>query len=258
MIIRSEQWQQIPVLHVVAQSKETEQIPVVLFFHGFTSAKEHNLHYAYNLAKQGIRVILPEARLHGERSEALDDFHMQLSFWEIVLTSIKEADVLHQELERRKLISAETAVGIAGTSMGGITTFGCLARYDWVDAASVMMGSPAFVRLAKGQIAHAERGGRTLPVSEEERERLFQALAQVDLSQQPAKLDRRPLFMWHGEQDTVVPFAFTQQFYEEALKDYPEHEGRLKWMPDEEAGHAVTRPGMLAAVDWLAQHLNAR
>ncbi|WP_081244169.1 prolyl oligopeptidase family serine peptidase [Sporosarcina sp. P33] len=258
MIIRSEQWREIPVLHIVEQSKEAERIPVVLFFHGFTSAKEHNLHYAYNLAKQGIRVILPEAKLHGDRSESLDEFQLALNFWEIVLNSIKEADMLYEELHRKGLADDSTPIGMAGTSMGGITTFGCLASYDWIDAASVMMGSPAFTRLAKGQIAYAERGGRKIPVSAEEREKLFTALDQVDLSKNARRLHQRPLFMWHGEQDTMVPFEITKDFYEEIQQDYEDHPERLKWMPDENAGHTVSRKGMLASVDWLAQHLLAR
>lgn len=258
MIIHSEKWQGIPVLHIVEESKETERIPVVLFFHGFTSAKEHNLHYAYNLAKQGVRVILPEAKLHGERAESLDEFQLALSFWEIVLTSIKEADILHDELFRKDLIDEDTLVGMGGTSMGGIVTFGCLASYDWVDAASVMMGSPAFTRLAKGQISYAERGNKELPVTEQQRQQLFTALDQVDLSQNPGRLHQRPLFIWHGEQDSMVPFEFTKEFYEEIKEDYENHPELLKWMPDENAGHAVSRPGMLASVEWLAQHLRAR
>jgi len=258
MIIRSEKWQEIPVLHIVEESKETEHIPVVLFFHGFTSAKEHNLHYAYNLAKQGVRVILPEAKLHGERSESLNEFQLALNFWDIVLTSIKEADVIHDELFRKELVDEETRIGMGGTSMGGITTFGCLSSYDWIDAASVMMGSPAITRLAKGQISHAERDGRELPVSQKEREQLFAALDQIDLSQNPRRLHQRPLFMWHGEQDTMVPFELTKEFHEEIQENYENHPELLKWMPDEHAGHSVSRSGMLAAVNWLAEHLHAR
>ncbi|MDV6376921.1 prolyl oligopeptidase family serine peptidase [Sporosarcina sp. GW1-11] len=258
MIIRTEQWKHIPVLHIVEESKEQERVPVVMFFHGFNSAKEHNLHYAYNLARRGMRVILPEAMLHGERSESMDSFHLSLRFWEVVLTSIQEADVLYKELQERNLVDEQTKIGMGGTSMGGITTFGCLASYDWIDTASVMMGSPAFVRLATGQIAYAERGGQELPITPAERQKLFDALERVDLSKNPSRLNQRPLFMWHGEQDTLVPFEFTKEFYTDIQQQYNGNPERLRWMAEEEAGHAVSRPGMLTAVDWLAQHLIAR
>ncbi|PIC62794.1 esterase [Sporosarcina sp. P13] len=258
MIIRTERWKNIPVLHIVEELKEQEHVPVVMFFHGFTSAKEHNLHYAYNLARRGMRVILPEAMLHGERSESMDKFQLSLHFWEIVLTSIQEAGMLYEELRERNLVDEQTKIGMGGTSMGGITTFGCLASYDWIDSASVMMGSPAFVRLATGQIAYAERGGRELPVTPAERQKLFDALERVDLSKNPSRLNQRPLFMWHGEQDTVVPFEFTKEFYVDIQQQYNGCPERLRWVSEEEAGHAVSRSGMLTAVDWLAQHLIAR
>lgn len=257
MIIREEQWQHIPVLHIVEQSKEQQPVPVVLFFHGFKSAKEHNLHYAYNLAKQGVRVILPDALLHGGRSESLTQEQLALRFWEIVLTNIQEADILYNELKEKKLITDTTPVGMGGTSMGGITTFGSLASYSWIDAASVMMGSPAFVRLAKGQMKAAEKhlGGK-LPMKEEELAQLFAQLETLDLSKHPERLENRPLFIWHGEQDTLVPFGITKEFYENIAENYPAH--KLRFMPDEEAGHAVTRGGMLASVNWLADHLLIR
>lgn len=35
--------QSIPVLEVVDQAKQTEALPLFIYSHGFTSAKEHNL-----------------------------------------------------------------------------------------------------------------------------------------------------------------------------------------------------------------------
>ena len=55
---------------------KTKKYLLSIFLHGFTSAKEHNLHYAYNLAKKGIRVLLPDAHLHGVREENLDEVEL--------------------------------------------------------------------------------------------------------------------------------------------------------------------------------------
>ena len=90
VIVKEEQWSNIPLLHIVEEQYANMEVPVVIFLHGFTSAKEHNLHYAYNLAKKGIRVLLPDAHLHGVRDENLDEVQLGLRFWEIVLTSIEE------------------------------------------------------------------------------------------------------------------------------------------------------------------------
>lgn len=50
----------IPLLEVVQKELLDQAVPTVFFFHGFTSAKEHNLHYAYLMAEKNIRVVLPE------------------------------------------------------------------------------------------------------------------------------------------------------------------------------------------------------
>ena len=80
MIVNKEQWKSIPLLHVYDETMD-EQTPVVIFLHGFLSAKEHNLHYAYQFVQQGIRVILPDALLHGERSNQLTEDQMNFNFW---------------------------------------------------------------------------------------------------------------------------------------------------------------------------------
>jgi fermentation-respiration switch protein FrsA (DUF1100 family) len=255
MRVEREQWGGIPLLHVATDENFEKQVPVVFFLHGHTSAKEHNLHYAYNLAEKGLRVILPDAILHGERSEEVDDVQITLRFWEIVLTSLEELKVLKEETVKRGYAS-EGKIGVAGTSMGGITTLGALKLYPWINAAAVMMGAPGYVQLAKAQIKQYESRGFKLPMTAEEREKIFAALEYVDLTKHLQTLNQRPLFFWHGEQDPTVPFEPTYNFYEAIREDYQEVPKRLHFIREANAGHAVSRKGMLASVDWLADHLN--
>ncbi len=42
----------IPSLHLAQKDSYHDPLPLVIFEHGFTSAKEHNLHYAYLLAEK--------------------------------------------------------------------------------------------------------------------------------------------------------------------------------------------------------------
>jgi fermentation-respiration switch protein FrsA (DUF1100 family) len=252
MIVKEENWSNIPLLHIVDETMENSNIPTVIFLHGFTSAKEHNLHYAYNIAKKGFRVLLPEAHLHGSRDEGLDEVQLSLRFWEIVLTSIEEMDMLHKELRDRGV----TKIGMGGTSMGGITTLGCLTAYSWIDVATVMMGAPGYVELAKAQMSQFERRGFKLPITDEERKSLLDTLAIFDMTKQREKLNNRPVYFWHGENDTTVPFEPTFNFYKAAKKDYTDAPERFEFLTDPNAGHAVSRTGMLRAVDWFASYLN--
>ena len=255
MRVEHEKWGEIPLLHVVSEEFDQPNTPTVFFLHGHTSAKEHNLHYAYNLAEKGIRVILPDAILHGERAEPIDDVQITLRFWEIVLTSLEELKVLKEEAYKRNL-AVDGKIGVAGTSMGGITTLGALKLYPWIQTAAVMMGAPGYVELAKAQIKQYESRGFKLPMTAEEREKIFTALEYVDLTKHRQTLNQRPLFFWHGEQDPTVPFEPTYNFYEAIREDYKDVAERLLFLREANAGHAVSRQGMLASSKWLADHLN--
>lgn len=254
MKIIHELWENIPLLHVVPDDAEGKKLPTVIFLHGHMSAKEHNLHYAYQLAGKGIRVLLPDAHLHGEREEGQDAIQMSLRFWEIVLTSIEEIGNIHRIAEEKQLVEGEPAV--AGTSMGGITTLGALTVHPWISTAAIMMGSASYVDLASAQMSQFESRGFTLPITPEERAGMLRTLAQFDGTKKIDSYAKRPLFFWHGEQDIIVPFAPTFDFYKKLEAAYGEEaEEKLRFIREKETGHAVSRPGMLAATEWLADHL---
>lgn len=255
MILKEENWKGIPLLHVVKETLVNEDVPVVIFLHGFKSAKEHNLHYAVNLAKENIRIIMPDAYLHGERDEGLDTVQLGLRFWETVLTSIEELGLIRDELKERNFLN-EAKIGVSGTSMGGITSLGAMAMYDWIDAATIMMGTPGFVELAKAQIEEYEQGGFEVPLTHKELEALFESLSMLDLTKYPSALGKRPLHFWHGMKDQVVPYEPTRRFYESILEKYEDIPERISFTTDEEAGHVVTREAMLEAVAKIASHLN--
>ncbi|MER2076793.1 prolyl oligopeptidase family serine peptidase [Psychrobacillus psychrotolerans] len=251
MIVTTEAWGNIPLLHIFKEETKKDA-PIVIFLHGFESGKEHNLHYAYQLVQQGCRVILPDAHLHGERDEKLDEVEISLRFWEIVLTSIEEVGHIKLELEKRGYFTGQK-IGIGGTSMGGITTLGCLTVYPWIDAAAIMMGTPGYVELAKGQIASVEQKGFKVPLNAVERKNMFDTLATFDASNYPDNLIETPLFFWHGEKDPVVPYEPTAQFIASLRKRYDKK--NIVLMNEKSAGHAVSRKGLLASIQWLADSL---
>ncbi|WP_146549601.1 prolyl oligopeptidase family serine peptidase [Rummeliibacillus suwonensis] len=254
MKVDHEIWGDIPLLHIYDEETVTAKSPVVIFLHGFESAKEHNLHYAYQLVNRGIRVLLPDALLHGEREEDLDQVQLSLRFWEVVLTSIEEVDYLYKQLKERGLLETDQ-IGLSGTSMGAIVTMGCLKVYPWIKTASVMMGAPAYVELAKAQIAGFEEKGFKIPLSQEELDKMYKTISYFDMSKHPESMAGRPVLFWHGKKDHTVPFEPTYAFYESIQQDYAEHPEDLTFIVDKKAGHKVSRKGMLAGTKWLADHL---
>ena len=254
MKVDQETWGNIPLLHVYNEETATEKTPVVIFLHGFESAKEHNLHYAYQLVNKGIRVIMPDVLLHGDREENLDSIQLSLRFWEIVLTSIEEVNYLYKQLKERGLLATDK-IGVSGTSMGAIVTMGCLKMYPWIKTAAVMMGAPAYVELAKAQMAEIEEKGFKIPLSEKELDKMLTTLSYFDMSKHPETMAGRPVLFWHGKKDHMVPFAPAYAFYESIQQDYAEHTDDITFIVDKKAGHKVSRSGMLAGTKWLADHL---
>lgn len=214
------------------------------------SGKEHNLHYAYNLAEKGVRVILPDAYMHGERSENLPESQMNLIFWRIVIKYVEEVEILRKALKEKGF---NGNIGVMGTSMGGITTTGCLKKYDWIKVAAVLMGVVSYTEMVQFQLKQLEEQGIHVPMTEQQRQNIMGTLEGYNIKTDPAIFERVPVIFWHGQKDSVVPFQMTYPFYEALVR-----EGKadnVEYIADEKAGHAVPREGVLAVTAWVAQHL---
>ena len=131
--------------------------------------------------------------------------------------------------------------------MGAITTLGAITQYSWIKAAVSMMGTPAYQDFAQAQLNEFANQGIDLGYSEAQKEAIFNDLQKYDLSLQPEKLHGRPLFVWHGEKDPVVPISGIRSFVSGPLFE----KGQVTYITDKHAGHAVTRKGLLEAVNWI-------
>src|SRR5690625_1990875 len=133
--------QSIPSLIVSTHENRNKALPLVIYYHGFTSAKEHNLPLAFLLAEKNYRVVLPDALYHGEREESLTAKEKQALFWKIVEQNVKEMNKIKKYFQEKNLLQ-EDRIGVSGTSMGGITTSAALATYSWVRVGAILMGTP--------------------------------------------------------------------------------------------------------------------
>ncbi|WP_157404603.1 prolyl oligopeptidase family serine peptidase [Shouchella shacheensis] len=242
------------MLHV-SQVEGPKKRPSLFFFHGVSSAKEHNLHIAYTLAKKGLRVILPDALLHGVREGDVSNETRFLSFWKVVLTSIRELPQMVDFFVSKGLTDGE-AISVGGTSMGGITTYGALSAYDWIDSAVSFMGAAQYEQFATNLFQRVEQAG--VSISEQSKAETLNQLASFDLSKQPEKLASRPLYVWHGKDDETVPYGFSESFVQEIAPMYAEHDGKLTFFAEEGAGHKISRAAMLDVADWLPAKLDVQ
>lgn len=252
VIIEKHKIQTIALLHVVKDSLKYTKTPLVIFIHGFTSAKEHNLHYAYLLAEKGIRVVLPDADFHGERAKNLSSLDLSMRFWDIIINEIHELQEIKDHFQH---LIEEDRIGVVGTSMGGITTLGALTQYNWIKAAVSLMGSPYYTMFFKEQLKHLAQNGVNVELSETQLSEKLEALSKYDLSLHKETIAERPLLFWHGEKDEVVPFAPTYHFYKEILPLYERSPENIRFIVDPGADHKVSREGLLATAEWFEKHL---
>lgn len=243
---------EIPSLVVVNNEKKAEALPMLIYYHGFTSAKEHNLPLAYLLAEKGYRVVLPDSMYHGERETGISALQRKISFWDIVLKNVKELQEIIDFFAEKAQIQ-QGRIGIAGTSMGGITTAAALTQYPQIKAAAVLMGSPKISDYAKA-LVHGMKETGNLPVSDLMIEQLYKKLQPYDLSLQTEKLTGRPLLFWHGEIDAVVPYTHARTFYDEVKVTY-EDQNNIQFIKEEKRGHKVSRYAILQTVEWFANKL---
>lgn len=244
---------EIPCLIVTQKCKQQRALPVIVYFHGFTSAKEHNLPLAYLLAQKGFRVILPDSLHHGKRYENISNVERQLSFWDIVIQNVNELAHIKQYLEQHKMLS-NGKIGVAGTSMGGITTSAALRKYPWIHSGAILMGSPKIVTFFYELLDQLAK--INISVEEEKLQATLETLKQLDLSKQLKSLQERPLFIWHGENDQVVPFDHAYSFYQEA-KSFYQNEQLLHFLGEKNRGHKVSRKAILQTVHWFNKHLKS-
>lgn len=249
-IIEKEIIHQIPMLHIYKKSLADSPAPVVMFWHGFSSAKEHNLPIAYQLAEKNIRVLLPEAMLHGERSEDLSEKERMSKFWKIVVQSVRDTETVYNEIKRRNWL-LDDRLFVGGTSMGAILTFGALKVYPWIKGGISLMGDPAWTALARAQLEGLKRNN-LWEESEEKTQEILQGLHPFDLSTAPEAIAGRPLFFWHGQEDEVVPYQSAYHLYKTL-----EHQSAapMEYHLDPKAGHKVPRPGMLQMTSWVAKYI---
>ncbi|OZM58239.1 hypothetical protein CIB95_01310 [Lottiidibacillus patelloidae] len=244
-----------PILHVCKEELRNEKLPLVIFSHGFTSAKEHNLHFAYLLAEENMRVILPDAIHHGERENNISEKKRALSFWDIVINQISELYNIKEAYQMKNLI-LEDKIAIGGTSMGAIISLGALSQYKWIKAAISYMGTPYYQHFATAQLEQLQSDKQLS--SEVNMNELALKVEQLAIFELTNKLDHvkpTPLFLWHGKKDNVVPFQYSEKLYE-TLQQKVDWKDNVTFVADEHSDHKVSRSALIQSINWLVNTLN--
>ncbi|WP_170975473.1 esterase [Martelella alba] len=231
----------IPVIHVVPAGEKDKALPTIFHFHGYTSSKELHSFFGYAFARAGFRVILPEAIQHGQRFDGNIE-RRRYQFWEILERNIDEFALYVSHYQKKGLL-IEGKIGISGTSMGGFTVLGLLAKYTNINAAASYMGSGFFATLSHNLFP-------PVPINNEadfaQVDRIMTNLNKLDSRMNLAALGAVPLFLWHGKQDEIVPVYESEALYAEL--QHHDYAAKTTLIIDENATHKVTTEALYQGV----------
>ncbi|WP_213990455.1 esterase [Sodalis sp. dw_96] len=238
----------VEVIHAVPAGLYSQPLPTIFFYHGYTSSKEVYSYFGYALAKAGFRVILPDAPMHGARFSG-DEQQRLGHFWDILRTNIDELPVLKAHFQQQGLIDPER-IGVCGASLGGMTALGAMARYPWLKAAAEFMGSGDYLRLAKTLFP-------PVPLTSSSRQKEFEQrmapLAEYEVFHQLDKLGDRPLLLWHGDADPLVPAEESRRLYQALVAQGSD--SRVTYITEPGIGHKITVSALAAAVFFFQRNL---
>lgn len=237
----------IEVLHAVPAGKKDKALPTVVFYHGFTSSKLVYSYFAVALAQAGIRTIMPDADRHGSRfdGDAQSRLHQ---FWSILKNNIDEFSSVQRALEEKNLI-AQGRLAVGGASMGGMTALGIMARHPELRSVACLMGSGYFMQLAKTLFP-------PLVVNTPEQQRCFDRtiapLEEYDISNKLELIGNRPLLLWHGEEDDVVPAAETLRLQQALVHQGLDKNLTCLWASG--VKHRITPEALEATAQFFTRH----
>ena len=229
-------------VHAVPAGKRSQPLPVIIFYHGFTSSKLVYSYFAVALAQAGFRVVMPDAPDHGARFTGDEQARLG-QFWPILYGSLTEFAGLRDALYQAGLV-ADDRLAVAGASMGGMTALGIMTHHPEVKSVACLMGSGYFTSLSQTLFPPPVQDGT---------EALLASLAEWDVTRALPRLAERPLLLWHGGADDVVPavetFRLQQALQREGL------DGNLTCLWETGVRHRITPTALDATVDFFRQHL---
>ncbi|WP_373471151.1 alpha/beta fold hydrolase [Carnobacterium alterfunditum] len=242
----------IPMLEVVLTERLNEVLPTVVFYHGWTNLKESSLVHGYEIAKKGFRALIPEAYLHGERSKGIPVEERSLEFWDVVQHNIIEFPSIIDHYVKAGLTD-QSRVGVSGFSMGGMTASAILTQYPWLKTAVVLMGSPSPISFSKWLLTSKWQTGAEIDFESKQFAPAIESLKIISLDLQPEKIAGKFIHFWHDEDDDLVPYQPTFDFYKKIKnQDYGKH---VSFTTTESYGHHVPHMISVETAEFFDKHL---
>ncbi len=229
---------------VLKPKLDMDTYPTVVFYHGWSSSKEHQEFRGSVIAGLGYQVIIPDAMHHGERGE-LDYAASENSgfFWRVVLNNLNEWEKI-KTYAIEKLEADPDRIAVAGHSMGGFTSAGIFTENSDIKTCIILNGSFNWLEsneeFKKRLNVHMTKEFKELEQEVENRN----PLGRID------NLLDRPILILHGEADSMVEITPQRDFYEK-LRELHRVEGGLRMVSYKNLDHFVITNMLEEMGKWL-------
>lgn len=224
-----------PVLWFRADDGAASNRPLIILFHRFMASRELDANLGYMLAQAGYSVVCPQAAMHSARDDAT---LRAASFWPILQHTLETFPALLAACQQEKLGDV-SRLGVMGTSMGGFAVLGAMAQYPEIQAGAAYMASGYF----------ADAISEIHPPAASALADCLHGIAPYDIAGKEQHLAQRPLFVWHGQQDTVVDVKYAEHL-RKAIGS-----GDLTCLIDPLSGHKINQQSVEAGIDFFHRAL---
>lgn len=235
---------------IISPKNFTQKMPVIFFYHGWSSNKDKHLTLGTLLSCNGYLVVIPDSINHGDRG-IIDYSDMKTGltqFWPTVVNSLKEFPTLLDYIKTTYNID-ENKIGVAGHSMGGMIASGILAHNPIISAAVILNGSGAWADATLDLIgSHYEE-------QKEMADKGLSDLHPLIPINNIEKFKNTPTLILHGEKDMIVPIHSSKLFFD-ALKEAYDNKELVSIVTFDRLNHYITEAMITEMLNWFNTHLN--
>lgn len=199
--IRQVQIEEIPVLVIQDQQRDSGHWIVV--YHGWTHSKDEDIVIGIELAKKGLNVLMPDVVGHGSRPQIPNH---PLLFPNLLLQSQKEFQQIEAYLKSEEDLES---LSLAGISMGSIIANMIASQRKDLTVLGQLMGTNQLLDFIR-YLGEKYKLDPSI-IDSEAYIKLIESLSGYDLSKKFDVLNQTHLFIWHSQNDSVIPVNFTKQ-----------------------------------------------
>lgn len=230
----------VPALIIEPKEKTNKTI---IFYHGWGSSMKNQIFRGNIFASYGYRVVLPEARYHGERNDINLDYEDKSTeakyILRVIMHNIEEAPSIFNYIEEKY---PESQIAVGGHSMGAITAGGLYAFKKDLKMAFIFNGVNNWQVLVDSvnKIKDQEK-------IEEEEFRINEFFLDMDPMASPEIFKDRAMVLYNGKDDDVIDPRGQESFAREIEKFYSDKK-LLDFQIFDMTSHQITTQMLEAAI----------